>query len=82
MNCKPGDLAAVVSTMGVPENIKLLGRILRVVEMSEFQGYWTVDAVGWPTRFCADAALRPLRDHGDEAKDEMLRPLPSEVEHA
>lgn len=26
-----------------------------------------------------DAVLKPLRDPGDDAKDEMLRPLPHEV---
>ena len=29
---------------------------------------------------CADAYLRPIRDPGDDAKDEMLHPLPKEVE--
>lgn len=27
----------------------------------------------------ADSCLRPIRDPGDDAKDEMLRPLPQEV---
>lgn len=29
--------------------------------------------------FASDAQLRPIRDPGDDAKDEMLRPLPNEV---
>jgi len=28
---------------------------------------------------CMDANLRPIRDPGENAKDEMLRPLPEEV---
>lgn len=31
---------------------------------------------------CNDRWLRPIRDHGDDAQDEVLRPLPTEAEHA
>ena len=56
-------------------------------------GYWVVESLGSlfdaplkngatrATRFgtIADKWLRPIRDAGDDAKDEMLRPLPHEV---
>lgn len=32
-------------------------------------------------RALADEYLRPIRDPGDDARDEMLRPLPTEVAH-
>jgi hypothetical protein len=51
---------------------------------------WIVEAVGSPVpcgpeckpreRFWApDSALRPIRDPGDDARDEMLRPLPADL---
>lgn len=57
------------------------------------QGLWVVRLLGKPievrldggdTRLAQyasmpDSALRPIRDPGEDAKDEMLRPLPEEV---
>jgi hypothetical protein len=77
MNCKPGELAIIVSGQ-VPE---FIGRIVQVTEL---------DAPFWPTawrfverlipadgsgevRSIEDCALRPIRDPGDDAVDEILQ---------
>lgn len=81
MNCVPGDLAVVVKSM----NPSRLGVIVRVVgpALNNEPGWWTVEspnnppptAAGWKAR---DAWLRPIRDPGEDSKDETLswKPLP------
>jgi hypothetical protein len=91
MNYKPGDLAV---TFGAPTDNGLLVEVGEEVSVPEpefrFWGrFYNVTSLGspfhidpgvreqscyWPGRL-----LRPIRDPGDDAKDEMLRPLPHEV---
>jgi hypothetical protein len=77
VNCKPGELAVIVSGQ-VPE---FIGRIVQVTEL---------DMPFWPTawrfverlipsdgsgeiRSIDDCALRPIRDPGHDAVDEMVQ---------
>lgn len=74
MNCKPGDLAVVVRARFDPSH---LGKIVSVVEWDDEAGGWKVDppimTAGIPWRAVADHALRPIRDPGDDAVDEMIQ---------
>ena len=74
MNCRIGDLAICVRSQ-VPER---LGTIVKVVGPAAdgAPGWWTVECdlpcpslLGWRAR---DDFLRPIRDPGDDATDEML----------
>ncbi len=75
MNCKPGDLAIVVAAPAIAK--RAIGSIVRCVEL--FDGFgtgpmWTVEppAAGhyWGIK---DRWLRPIRDPGDDAVDEVLQ---------
>lgn len=87
MNCKPGDLAVIVSVLN-PVAKFLIGTFVEVLETG-------FDPAGpaWLVRLnreitnpitgergdigvALDVHLRPIRDPGDDAQDEMLRPLP------
>ena len=79
MNCKPGELAIVV---GDPVHIHD-GRIVLCVRPDSdpgFQGCWITE----PELYDADGtlyapmdnSLRPIRDPGDDARDETLEWLP------
>lgn len=84
MNCKPGDLAVMVRS-DFPENI---GRLLRVIVADSWDGHdWSCEACcrvmtsrGWrkagASVLALDSDLRPIRDPGDDAKDETLEWLP------
>ena len=74
MNCRIGDLAICVRSQ-VPER---LGTIVEVVGPAAdgAPGWWTVKSnlpapslLGWKAR---DSSLRPIRDPGDDATDEMV----------
>lgn len=72
MNCKPGDLAVVVSTLGFPLCARALGWVVRVVRLSDerlpFGPMWEVEhpeAVS-----IADACLRPIGP-GDISDEEV-----------
>jgi hypothetical protein len=87
MNCKPGDLAVIVKTFRSDTRTNALGKVVQLSNESmthhefgllwrlatpvEIEGYGSFTAV-------ADEILKPIRDPGDDAKDEMLRPLPKE----
>lgn len=83
MNCKPGDLAVVVTVEGYVELKHLLGQIRKVKKL---QTAW--DGPAWSyagRRFRADGMtcaaipdrwLRPIRDPGDDAVDESHAWLP------
>lgn len=90
MNCKPGDLAAIVDAL--PIGRFLVGRMVTVVQRVEDGP----EGPTWWVRFdrpvmsplnglsaaegrAADCFLRPIRDPGDDAKDELLRPLPADA---
>lgn len=84
MNCKPGDLAVVVSTLGFPSlERRTLGRIVKVlrpdVPRPPFGFMWEVEHHDIVR--VADACLRPIRDPGDDAQDESFRwaPAPEKV---
>lgn len=87
MNCKPGDLAQVFRVTA-KEIEWALGRIVRCVRLELLNGRlgWILehpleepDPGIWAWCWIADDCLRPIRDPGDDARDEMLRPLPQEV---
>lgn len=97
MNCKPGDLAVIArySPRRGPDEDPYIGAMLRVVSINHevsarFEGrhtFWNFEPLspvllGAPAKTIIDSALRPIRDPGDDAKDEMLRPLPNTLEVA
>ena len=76
MNCKPGDLAVVVCAG------RLEGRVIRVTSLDPgrspcgrplwlYEGDLT-DPDGFRYESIWDHILRPLRDPGDDAVDEMV----------
>lgn len=83
MNCKPGDLAIVVS--GSPaENVGRVITCLRWVRLFDIDFWYYEGALVFEGERCplvADDCLRPLRP--DEGTDEMLRiaglPAPRET---
>ena len=92
MNCEPGDLAM---TFGAPQDNGLLVEVAEPdvlppdLDAERWGPFWNVTSLGSPfhvepgvyakTVLWPDRLLKPLRDPGDDAKDEMLRPLPCEV---
>ena len=75
MNCKPNDLAICIHS----EVHERIGTIVEVVGPAAdgAPGWWTIKSdnapcpspLGWKAR---DAWLRPIRDPGDDATDEMV----------
>jgi hypothetical protein len=92
MNCKPGDLARIVSPYQRKEHIDLFVTVVRAgVDghwMAARNGGWSLNSGdgshGWVCDanrpdfpcFIDDKYLRPLRDPGDDAQDETLQWLP------
>jgi hypothetical protein len=87
MNCKPGDLAVVVRT--ATEVAELRGKIMkRHAPISdgtgwewgrpawEFEGAPLITRTGFQVDVTDDSCLRPIRDPGDDARDETLDWLP------
>jgi len=84
LRCRPGDLAILVkSELGIN-----LGKFCTVESACDSIS-WFVEfahAINWCNGHYGragvvdDAWLRPIRNPGDEAQDEMLRPLPVPVE--
>lgn len=72
LRCKPGDLAVVIAALG--SKTSNIGKIVRVVRRHSAQLDWE-----WVIEFDgreyvgADRWLRPIRDPGEDATDEMLR---------
>ena len=84
MNCRPGDIAVVVSTLGFRFlESRTLGHIVKVVRPAAprhpFGAMWEVEHRN--IKAAADACLRPIRDPGDDARDESFswRPAPEKV---
>lgn len=89
LNCKPGDLAVVMRSFQGNE-----GRIVRCIrlvqvrwERGEECPTWEIypplqNVVHHARTFCPDFQLRPIRDPGDDARDESLSwlPVPSREE--
>jgi hypothetical protein len=80
MNCKPGDLAVVVSG-SMPEDSPTLGAIVRLTKIDpdwwepvwEYEGRLLIDAAGVELIALADRFLRPI--HQDGITDEEVREL-------
>lgn len=96
MNCKQGDIAIVVRSESGREGyivrcVEFVGMVGWIFN-GEDRKYptWRVDRE-LPTliqqahhkkwrNLAADFCLRPIRDPGEDARDEMLRPLPQDRE--
>ena len=89
LNCRPGDLAYTVA----PVIMDRRGRVLRVLRASTIGDHarlnygWAHDLPCWVCEssegetICADISLRPIRDPGDDARDEALDWLPVPAQH-
>jgi hypothetical protein len=85
MNCKPGDLAVVVRAR-FEADTPLVGRVRRVTVLTTpswtgsprwlYEGERLTLKNGEVINCLADAALRPIRDPGEDARDESLAWLP------
>lgn len=86
--CKPGELCVIVSAPWFSSH--LIGCVRRVLEVSSRSlpdnPMWTYEGSrlryidnGEEIDYLDDCLLRPLRDPGEDARDEMLHPLPQEV---
>jgi hypothetical protein len=75
MNCKAGDMAVIVRG---PAFKKFWGRIVQVVETDGILWRLAESLDGDPKYWLLvpDGCLKPLRDPGDDAKDETLEWLP------
>ncbi|MGC4396010.1 hypothetical protein [Hydrogenophaga sp. T2] len=90
MNCKPGDLAVIVRASDRFEHA-WVGRVIRVTHLSgvgltglpcwAYEGPRLHHRLFGDATAIADEVLRPLRDPGDDAVDEVLRRIgsPNEV---
>ena len=92
MNCKPGDLAVVVkSWAGNEGRIVRVIRLCQEASknynidsrgiLTAPQLYWVIDQAlpdfeGTLSHAFPDSQLRPIRDPGDDARDETLEWLP------
>ena len=87
MNCRPGDLAIIVRVECASEQW-FIGRIVRCVAAFQRLGgtCWTIETPLYGpdgTKYTAafDRSLKPLRDPGDDARDESFSwcPAPENV---
>lgn len=76
MNCKPGDMAMVMRSW-YPQ---LLGRLITVHELAgenQMGPIWTytgnLAVQGVTIEYVEDCCLKPIRDPGDDAVDEMVQ---------
>lgn len=90
MRCKPFDLAVIVS-IAIAKNEWARGFIVRVTHLDQEPGVWWLEKpIHHPdgrSRFTRieDTCLKPIRDPGDDARDQTLDWLPiptKEREHA
>lgn len=92
-NVQPGDLAVFVWPVGKPNRAfdeRNVGKLVTVLRPCGEGAWWIRCHTDFYRRYgpcpagheCVtyDAFLRPLRHPGDDARDEMLRPLPAAVE--
>lgn len=89
MNCKQGDIARVIANeYTIREG--LADRFVTCTAPTVIPGNdlpaWFIDRAilcrcgcGSRSVALADCILRPIRDPGDDAKDELLRPLPADA---
>ncbi len=92
MNCNPGDTAAIVYCPRGAEHLRgRIVRLTNRAPDSPaipwrpeidarvcwyYEGERLVLRSGKAVEYLNDCCLRPIRDPGDDAQDEMLRPLP------
>lgn len=82
MNCKPWDFALIVRTGRDTDN--LAGKLVRVVRITrlgpyqawEYEGEKMLGRTGRVVEALEDCCLRPIRDPGEDARDETLAWLP------
>jgi len=90
MNCRPGELAIIISVLGYPRATPVLGTVVRTVALASHHPLtgpmWQLEEPVWllgeSYNLIADAALKPLRDPGDDAIDESrawLPPVPKQA---
>lgn len=82
MNCKPGDLAIVVSCRNEPQNIGAIRTIVREADNGYFPA-WEVDPLLPSGDDCiCDTCVRPIKPLGgeDDAQRELHAPRP-QLEH-
>jgi hypothetical protein len=87
MNCKPGDLARVISCEKTRE-VGIVDKIIKITRLT--QNYWGVPSwnfegrlrgsSGAPVTCIPDSMLRPIRDPGDDAQDQTLTWAPRREE--
>lgn len=82
MNCKPGELAICVEAGNRPDRVGSIVTVLRRFvgdgRAYRFSADWVIDYQGEEYVAC-DAFLRPLRDPGDDTRDnawDWLPPIP------
>lgn len=88
MNCKPGDLAVIVKDELPEKDVGKLVYVRKFDEVDKYGATcWLCDSASGPLRYwegkqfrysktgisIPDAWLRPIRDPGDDATDEMVR---------
>ena len=79
LRCRKGDLAYVTSCPGIPE---IVGAVVVCRQLIYVDGLpmWRIEQpIELSDCFVtglADMCLHPIRHPGDDAKDQMLRPLP------
>lgn len=91
MNCQPDDLARVIDhpesrLQGIVDRFVTVTTGFQLPSEGKLHHIWYIERPmrcacgcgGMIVAIC-DSLLRPIRDPGADAKDEMLRPLPSEV---
>ena len=86
MNCKPGDLAIVVADIDGTTRPHI-GKIVRCIRPALWRGRhigWFIEPRLSGHSCINDKCLRPIRDPGDDARDETLEwlPAPRETEAA
>jgi hypothetical protein len=90
MNCRPNELAFFVSAHGcygpaLKAALASLGRVVKCLDLDAF-GKWNVEpysVCGFEVVAIDDSLLRPIRDPGDDAVDEisLRRPITRQPEH-
>lgn len=95
MRCKVGDLVVVVRCQPFPQNIGRVGTITEKISSPNICGDWWVKPantfVMWDGRFkdfskesddetnMYDDDIRPIRDPGEDARDETLEWVPKQT---
>lgn len=76
-NCKPGDLAIVVRTAGIPEAKYFMGRIVQVIDLKKFNHHgvvWNIVPIVVPDELLKDYNILPGSTL-DAIEDCVLKPI-------